>query len=143
MSGPRTEAAIREFEAAAGVVVTGIPRPELLTALRQPLPPRQTQSIAAATDQAAELTRREQERARLIAEDQRRQEEMRLREMYSVVQTALNRIGYGPLPADGTPDSATEDAIRRFEPDNGMPLTGKAGDALTARLFAIGAIKPG
>lgn len=143
VSGPRTEAAISEFETAAGVAPTGTPSVEVLAALRQPLPPRETRSIASESAQAAELARREQERARLIADDQRAQEAARHRETYSVVQTALNRIGYGPLPVDGLPGADTEDAIRRFELDNGMPITGEAGDALIARLFAIGAIKPG
>jgi peptidoglycan hydrolase-like protein with peptidoglycan-binding domain len=144
VSGSRTEAAIREFETAAGIAGTGTPTPELLAALRQPLPPRETQSIAAAAStEAAELNRREQERARLIAEDRQRQEEIKLREAYAVVQTALNRIGYGPIAIDGTASEETAEAIRRFELDNGMPITGKAGDNLIARLFAIGAIKPG
>jgi peptidoglycan hydrolase-like protein with peptidoglycan-binding domain len=143
LPGSRTEAAIRAFETAAGVAVTGTPSPELLAALRQPLPPRQTQSIAVASTEAAELNRRERERAGLIAAEEQRLEEIRLRETYKVVQTALNRIGYGPLPVDGTAGDETLDAIRRFELDNGMPITGTAGDTLVARLHAIGAIKPG
>lgn len=143
LSGSRTEAAIRAFETAAGIAVTGTPSPELLAALKQPLPPRETQSIAVANTEAAELNRRERDRAELIAAEERRLEEIRLRETYEVVQTALNRIGYGPLPVDGGAGDETLDAIRRFELDNGMPITGTAGDALVARLYAIGAIKPG
>jgi peptidoglycan hydrolase-like protein with peptidoglycan-binding domain len=70
-------------------------------------------------------------------------ETIRLGETCKVIQTALNRIGYGPLPVDGNAGSETLDAIRRFELDNGMPVTGQVGDALVARLYAIGAIKPG
>lgn len=143
LPGSRTGIAIRAFETAAGIVVTGEPTAELLAALKQPLPPRETQSIAVASTEAAELNRRERARAELIAADERRQEELRLAETYKVVQVALNRIGYGPIAVDGTADADTLDAIRRFELDNGMPVTGKAGDALVARLFAIGAIKPG
>jgi peptidoglycan hydrolase-like protein with peptidoglycan-binding domain len=143
LPGARTEAAIRAFETAAGIAVTGALGPELFAALKRPLPPRETQSIAVGSTEAAELNRRERERAALIAAEERRQEEIRLRETYEVVQTALNRIGYGPLPVDGTAGAETLDAIRRFELDNGMPITGAAGDALVARLFAIGAIKSG
>jgi peptidoglycan hydrolase-like protein with peptidoglycan-binding domain len=143
LPGTRTEAAIRAFETAAGIAVAGALSPELLAALKRPLPPRETQSIAVGSTEAAELNRRERERAALIAAEERRQEEIRLRETYEVVQTALNRIGYGPLPVDGTAGAETLDAIRRFELDNGMPITGAAGDALVARLFAIGAIKSG
>ena len=143
LPGSRTEAAIRAFETAAGIVVTGAPSPELLAALKQPLPPRETQSIAVANTEAAELNRRERERAALIAVEEQRLEEIRLGETYKVVQAALNRIGYGPLPVNGAAGDETLDAIRRFELDNGMPITGAAGDALVARLYAIGAIKPG
>lgn len=145
VAGERTSAAIRAFEAAAGIAENGTPSPEILAALQAPLPPRQTQSIAVATrDSAAEeLNRRERERAALIATQEQRLAEARDREAYLAIQTALNRIGYGPLPVDGTAGAGTLDAIRRFELDNGLPVTGQAGDALIARLIAIGAIRPG
>jgi peptidoglycan hydrolase-like protein with peptidoglycan-binding domain len=143
VSGSRTETAIRAFETAAGIPATGAPSAELLAALKRPLPPRETQSIAVQSNEAAELNRRERERAEMIAAEERRLEAIRLGETYKVVQTALNRIGYGPLSVDGNAGSETLDAIRRFELDNGMPVTGEVGDALVARLYAIGAIKPG
>jgi peptidoglycan hydrolase-like protein with peptidoglycan-binding domain len=143
LSGSRTEAAIRAFETAAGIPPTGSTSAELLAALKRPLPPRETQSIAVESNEAVELNRRERERAEMIAAEERRLETIRLGETCKVIQTALNRIGYGPLPVDGTAGSETLDAIRRFELDNGMPVTGQVGDALVARLYAIGAIKPG
>jgi peptidoglycan hydrolase-like protein with peptidoglycan-binding domain len=57
------------------------------------------------------------------------------------VQKALNLIGYGPVPEDGVAGEATTGAIRRFELDHGMPITGAAGDALINRLVAIGAME--
>ena len=60
---------------------------------------------------------------------------------YRTVQTALNRIGYGPVPVDGTANKATLDAIRGFELDNGLSVSGEPSDALIQRLVAIGAIK--
>ncbi len=57
------------------------------------------------------------------------------------VQKALNLIGYGPVPEDGVAGEATTGAIRRFELDHGMPITGSAGDALVDRLVAIGAME--
>ena len=143
VSGSRTETAIRAFETAAGIPATGAPSADLLAALKRPLPPRETQSIAVQSNEAAELNRRERERAGMIAAEERRLDAIRLGETYKVVQTALNRIGYGPLSVDGNAGSETLDAIRRFELDNGMPVTGEVGDALVARLYAIGAIKPG
>lgn len=61
---------------------------------------------------------------------------------YRTVQTALNRIGYGPVPVDGTANAATVDAIRGFELDNGLPVTGAPSQPLIDRLVTIGAIKP-
>jgi len=145
--GPRTTAAIEAFEAAAGIVVTGRPSPELLTALGQPMPPRDTRAIATRNTggdiEAAALSRREHERAALIAAEEQRAADGRLRENVRTIQLALNRIGYGPLAVEGADDSETRDAIRRFELDMGMPVTGAASDAVIARLIAIGAIKPG
>lgn len=57
------------------------------------------------------------------------------------VQKALNLIGYGPVPEDGVADEATIGAIRRFELDHGLPITGAAGDTLIQRLVAIGAME--
>jgi len=58
------------------------------------------------------------------------------------VQSALNDIGYGPVPVTGTPGDETAGAISRFELDNGLPITGKLGDQLISRLVSIGAMKP-
>lgn len=147
VSGPRTTAAIKAFETAAGIVVTGLPSPDLLTALRQPMPPADTRTIlpraAGADVEALALSRREHERAQLIAAEERRAAEERQRENVRIVQLALNRIGYGPLATEGADDGDTRDAIRRFELDNGLPITGAATDEVIARLIAIGAIRPG
>jgi peptidoglycan hydrolase-like protein with peptidoglycan-binding domain len=57
------------------------------------------------------------------------------------VQKALNLIGYGPVPEDGIASEATVGAIRRFELDHGLPITGAAGDTVINRLVAIGAME--
>ena len=57
------------------------------------------------------------------------------------VQKALNQIGYGPVPEDGMNGENTVSAIRRFEADNALPVTGAAGDTLIERLVAIGAME--
>lgn len=56
------------------------------------------------------------------------------------VQTALNRIGYGPVVVDGEADEETASAIRRFELDNGLPISGVAGEQVIDRMVAIGAL---
>ena len=60
---------------------------------------------------------------------------------YAAVQHALNQIGYGPVAEAGTPDDVTRDAIRHFELDNGLPITGAPDDHVVNRLIAIGAME--
>ena len=161
-TGPRLSTAIARYEEAAGVAVTGRPTPELLYALQHPqaapaiTPP--ADAIATQLDQAT------QQRAASIAAQQAAEQAAATKAAaaqkaaadatartaaaakaaaaYRTVQTALNRIGYGPVPVDGTANKATLDAIRGFELDNGLPLSGEPGETLIQRLIAIGAIKP-
>lgn len=50
------------------------------------------------------------------------------------IQTALASRGYNPGPADGTLSPMTQAAIRTYEADAGLPVTGAASAALLARL---------
>jgi peptidoglycan hydrolase-like protein with peptidoglycan-binding domain len=156
-TGPRTSAAIARYQTAAGEPVTGQPTQALLDTLRQPLSATAAKPVAPAADPiAAELDQREQQRAQAIATANAQAGAQataktnsaaataaatKLAADYRAVQTALNRIGYGPVPVDGTANAATADAIRGFELDNGLPVSGAPSDALTARLVSIGAIK--
>jgi peptidoglycan hydrolase-like protein with peptidoglycan-binding domain len=58
------------------------------------------------------------------------------------VQNALNQSGYGPVPSDGMLNDETVNAIRRFELDNGMAITGRISDPLVDKLISIGAMNP-
>ena len=152
-TGPHTTAAISRYQAAAGEPVTGQPTQALLDTLRQPLPAVGAKPVAPAADPiAAELDQREQQRAQAIAAANAQVNAQansaaataaatKRTADYRAVQTALNRIGYGPVPVDGTANAATADAIRGFELDNGLPVSGAPSEALTARLVSIGAIK--
>lgn len=60
---------------------------------------------------------------------------------YAAVQHALNRIGYGPVVESGVVDRDTSDAIRRFELDNGLPITGLPEKRVVDRLISIGAME--
>jgi len=150
LMGQRTAAAISAFETAAGLKPTGQPSAELLKAIRHPdaaaliaAARTQTAAVQQSDRQAEELDQRERERARMIAEQEQSIARTREAANTRIVQMALNRIGYGPLSVDGTATADTVDAIRRFELDHGMPVTGTASDALITRLIAIGAVKPG
>jgi peptidoglycan hydrolase-like protein with peptidoglycan-binding domain len=63
------------------------------------------------------------------------------RQRYRKVQDALNQAGYGPLPTDGIANDETASAIRRFELDNGLAITGRPSDRVAARLVSIGAMQ--
>ena len=53
------------------------------------------------------------------------------------VQRALTEYGYGQLKPTGNVSTDTQAAIRRFEGDRKMPLTGKMSDRLVRELSAV------
>lgn len=140
--GPRTKAAIAAWQTADGIPATGEPTPELLAALRKPVasaapapaPVPAAVKQAATTDQVAAAVAR-------AAQLEREQAALAQGAELRKVQEALNQIGYGSLAVDGQASQATSDAIRRFQLDNGLPVTGDLNDKLVARLVAIGAMK--
>lgn len=117
--GPQTKAAISAFEKRIGLIPTGQPSPRLLSEMRRGRP------------RAAELA--DPVSTGSIADPAGRARMKR-------VQQALNQIGYGPIETDGRGGGKTANAIRRFERDNGLPMTGAAGDAVIAKLVMIGAM---
>lgn len=134
LTGPRTRAAIVEYQAAAGLEVTGEPSDTLLDLMRSPLPPPPVASSTTvpstgAAEARADLARLEQESAALLE-----------RERTADVQAALNKIGYGPLQVDGEAGPDTRDAISQFERDHGLQVTGRPNDPVLHRLVDIGAL---
>jgi peptidoglycan hydrolase-like protein with peptidoglycan-binding domain len=135
IAGSRTRTAVVAYQNAAGISPTGIASAELLAFMRQPaatrsagtspippvpIPAAVTKPVAAAAVPAPV--------------------DPAIAEGYRKVQLALNQIGYGPIPVDGRNGRETSDAIRRFELDYGLQVTGVPGEALTRRLIAIGAL---
>ncbi|MGQ4272447.1 peptidoglycan-binding domain-containing protein [Terrihabitans sp. B22-R8] len=57
------------------------------------------------------------------------------------VQQALERLGFGPLKADGLMGEATRTAIRRFETKNGLPVRGEITSDLKRRILNAGRIR--
>jgi len=110
--GPRTEQAIRDFEKAQGLKVTGEPSATLLDVMRRArAKPDTTGSIAPVEARPS---------TRVLA-----------------VQRVLARLGYGPVKLSGVPDSATRNAIEQFERDRGLTRTGEVGDRLVKELATI------
>jgi peptidoglycan hydrolase-like protein with peptidoglycan-binding domain len=50
------------------------------------------------------------------------------------VQRLLGQLGYSPGPADGKVNAPTQNAIRAFESDNELPLTGQPSVTLLRQL---------
>lgn len=128
--GPLSRSAIAAYQKAQGLSVTGEPSAALLEHLRTAsataLPPVETVSSP------------QSETPPLPAVESTVADSQRLR--YERVQAALNRIGYGPVAIDGEANEETTNAIRRFELDNGLPISGTVSDAVIDRLLAIGAL---
>lgn len=53
------------------------------------------------------------------------------------VQRALNRLGYGPIKADGVYGAGTKLAIERFERDRKLPVTGEVSPRMMKELAAV------
>lgn len=115
--GSRTKAAIEAFQRDHQMAITGEVSSELVTSLRTSTGGDVSRDVTAAIDPAAS--------ARVKA-----------------VQTALNQIGYGPVEVNGRADESTADAIRRFQLDNGLTITGAADEPLVTKMVAIGAMQP-
>jgi len=56
------------------------------------------------------------------------------------IQQALADAAYGPLTVDGVAGKQTADAIRRFQLDQGLAVTGTIDDLLISRLISVGAM---
>lgn len=56
------------------------------------------------------------------------------------IQQALADAAYGPLTVDGIAGQETADAIRRFQLDQGMSVSGQIDDELISRLVSVGAM---
>lgn len=63
------------------------------------------------------------------------------RETVRAVQQALADLGYGPITIDGVTGAETASAIRRFELDRGMAITGKVRPEIYASLEKTAGVK--
>jgi peptidoglycan hydrolase-like protein with peptidoglycan-binding domain len=122
ISGPKTDAAIRDFAQAAGLKVAGEPTEELLRALaRSPIkasPGRGPGAAPARVDPIAEL----------IAPSPKR---------VLAVQRALAEAGYGQVKPTGIFGPDTRAAIEKFERERKLPITGQISDRLMRELSAL------
>ena len=58
------------------------------------------------------------------------------RDRIANLQRALRRLGYDPGPVDGIPGARTRAAIRAFQADAGLPVTGQISEGLESAVLA-------
>ena len=114
VAGSRTRRTIEAFQADYGLRVDGVASPALLA---------QLQAAIAAGDGSPER--------RLARSDQ-------LRSYTRAVQEALLARGYDPGVIDAEIGPQTRDAIRAYQADNGLPVTGEVSRELLADLVGLG-----
>ena len=114
--GPKTDAAIRDFEQAAGLRPSAEPNDVLLATITR-------SNVKAAP--AAPV--RNDPIANLLAPSTR----------IVAIQRALTDFGYGPLKPTGVYDAETRASIERFEKARRRPITGQISDQLVRDLAAL------
>jgi peptidoglycan hydrolase-like protein with peptidoglycan-binding domain len=113
--GPRAAQAIRNFEKANGLKVTGEPSEALLERIRHAL---------SRSDITGSLTPPAPAAQPIMSSK------------IGSAQRILARYGYGPVRINGELDADTRAAIGRFESDRGLPHTGEVSDRLLRELAA-------
>jgi peptidoglycan hydrolase-like protein with peptidoglycan-binding domain len=119
--GPRTDAAIRDFEQASGLRPSTEPNEALLRAIRgsavRSRPAARPPMPLARPDPIGELLAPSKQ---VIA-----------------VQRALSEFGYGQIKPTGIVDPETQSAIQRFERERRLPVTGQLSHRVVRELAAI------
>jgi peptidoglycan hydrolase-like protein with peptidoglycan-binding domain len=125
--GPRTDAAVRDFEQANGLKASTEPNEALLAAIKRSTtkPPKQPSGLRPAAVQQVRLepsadTSSSSSSKRVVA-----------------VQRALAEYGYGQIKPSGVLDADTKAAIERFERERRLPITGQVSDRVARELTTV------
>jgi peptidoglycan hydrolase-like protein with peptidoglycan-binding domain len=121
LHGPKTDAAMRDFEQAAGLRPGSEPNDVFLRALTRS-PAKAAPRMASAQPQAADPI------AELIAPSGKR---------ILAVQRALTDYGYGQFKPNGSFGPETKAAIEQFERKRKMPVTGQISPRLLQELSVV------
>jgi peptidoglycan hydrolase-like protein with peptidoglycan-binding domain len=124
--GPKTDAAIRDFEHASGLKPSAQPNEVLLqTIIRSPS--KAAKGVTGSTSVPPPIEARhdnliepEVASPRVIA-----------------LQRALAEFGYGQIKSSGIVDTDTQRAIERFERERKLPVTGQISDRVVRELAAV------
>jgi len=124
--GPRTDAAIRDFEQAAALKPSAEPSEALLQAIMR-APAKLVKGATAATPGARPMPiRADGVSARPVPSKR-----------VIALQRALAEYGYGQIRASGIIDAETQAAIEKFERERKLPITGQASDLVMRELAAM------
>lgn len=131
-AGPRTVAAIRHYQADAGLPVDGRPTRALLDHLQYTVPAvRNAAAPAPAALRGATVA--------AAGTGPLDQLEPGLRRIYVIgIQRELKARGYDPGPVDGVAGKRTRAAIRKYQAASGLPVDGQPSPALLNHLKFVG-----
>jgi len=118
--GPRTDAAVRDFEQASGLKASTEPSEALLAAIK-----RSTAKPA----KAPSGLRPQQVRLEPNADASSKR--------VLAVQRALAEFGYGQIKPTGVVDADTRAAIERFERERRLPITGQVSERVARELASV------
>jgi peptidoglycan hydrolase-like protein with peptidoglycan-binding domain len=121
--GPRTDAAVRDFEQASGLKPSAEPNEALLAAIkRSPTKPAKAPSgMRPAPLQQVRLEPAADASSKRVLAAQR----------------ALAEYGYGQIKPTGVVDADTKAAVERFERERKLPITGQLSDRVTRELASV------
>src|SRR5262249_709906 len=119
--GPRTDAAIRDFEQAAGLKGSTEPSETLLAAIkRSNVKPKGAQSSQGTVGAVP--------RPPAPIKNDPINETLAQSKRVLAVQRALAEYGYGQIKPTGVLDAETKGAIEKFERERKLPITGQVSD---------------
>jgi peptidoglycan hydrolase-like protein with peptidoglycan-binding domain len=120
--GPRTDAAVRDFEQAAALKPSTEPTEALLAAMKR----SQAKPVKAATRPGQQVARADPI-GDMLAPSKR----------VIAVQRALAEYGYGQLKPTGVIDVDTKAAVEKFERERKLPITGQVSERVVRELASI------
>lgn len=130
LNGPATERAIRSYERSQGRAETGKPSEALLALVTLNGVTPQSSYIPVPARKPGTT------RSAAVTVENSRQDPPSDPALLQV-QQLLSDLGYGPLRADGLIGENTASAIKRFELDRGLPITGRLTPEFIARLEMV------
>lgn len=127
--GTKTKAAITAYQSKAGIGVSGNVSEKLLSHILMSRKPASHAKVSNNT---------------LTNNSDKHDDKVVVRnDLVSSIQTGLKNYGYDDVVVDGLMGQQTSDAIRRFELDYGLRITGEASQKLLKKLSEIGAVDLG